>query len=374
MFRAAASIAASMALSAAIVTGVATAAGAESHSEHAVFIQTDSLSGNQVVAFSRDADGSLAEAGRYSTGGLGGLANGAVVDPLASQGSLAFDAGRHLLYAVNAGSNTVSVFRVRGTTLDLRDVVPSGGTFPASITVRHDLVFVLNAGGTGSVNGFRVEGTHLQPIGDGAQGLGLAPVNDTTQFLNTAGQIGFTPDGRQLVVTTKANGSHIDVLSVRPDGSLSAPVANTSWTPVPFAFVFGRDGTLQVVEAGASTLSTYSVHPDGTISHIGSVADGQAALCWIATDGSHLYGANAGSASVSRFSVDATGTPALEQQTAASTNPGSIDSAVTPDGSYLYVETGKNGTVDGFHINSDGTLTSIGSVTGLAGLEGIAVS
>ena len=92
----------------------------------------------------------MSAAGIYQTGGLGGVLNGSVVDHFASQGSLAYNAGQGLLYAVNAGSNTVSVFAVHGDALALQQVVWSGGAFPVSVAVHGDLVYVLNALGGGS--------------------------------------------------------------------------------------------------------------------------------------------------------------------------------------------------------------------------------
>jgi hypothetical protein len=97
---------------------------------HAVFVQTDNTSGNQVVAYHRAADGTLSPAGTYANGGV--LA-GSVVDHLASQGSLSYDPRHALLYAVNVGSNTVSVFAVKGDRLALRQVLSSGGSFPVSV-------------------------------------------------------------------------------------------------------------------------------------------------------------------------------------------------------------------------------------------------
>ncbi len=103
--------------------------------DHAVFVQTDNIAGNQVVAYHRAPDGTLTATGTYATGGLGGILAGSVVDHLASQGSLTYDQRHGLLYAVNAGSNTVSVFSVRGDRLTLIQVLASGGTFPVSIAV-----------------------------------------------------------------------------------------------------------------------------------------------------------------------------------------------------------------------------------------------
>jgi hypothetical protein len=81
------------------------------------------------------ADGTLTPAGSYATGGRGGILAGSVVDHTASQGSLSYDPRHGLLYAVNAGSDTISVFAVRGDRLALRQVLGSGGTFPETISL-----------------------------------------------------------------------------------------------------------------------------------------------------------------------------------------------------------------------------------------------
>ena len=171
----------------------------------------------------------------------------------------------------------------------------------------------------------------------------------------------------------KASTSSIDVFQVGHDGRLSAtPVVNPSATPVPFAFTFGS-GRLVDGEAGTSSVTTYIVGSGGTLSDPLSASDGQAALCWILRIGNVYYVSNTGSNNLSSFTVDSSGQPTLLQAVAATTNPGPIDLATS--GGYLYAETGTNGTVDEFAVNSDGTLTSIGTVAGLPpGLEGIAAS
>src|ERR1022692_4899763 len=155
---------------AAAVAGPASAATATTHdhfhfgAHHAVFVQTDNIAGNQVVAYHRGHDGALTLAGTYNTGGLGGVLSGSVVDHLASQGSLSYDQRHGLLYAVNAGSNTVTVFSADGDRLFLRQVISSGGTFPVSVAVHGDLVYVLNATSGGSVQGYWVVSGRLLPI------------------------------------------------------------------------------------------------------------------------------------------------------------------------------------------------------------------
>ena len=104
--------------------------------------------------------------------GLGGILAGSAVDHTASQGALAFDSRHNLLYAVNAGSNTVSVFAVLGDRLALIQVVPSGGTFPVSVAVSSDVVYVLNAENGGALQGYRVVLDHLLPLPGSTRQLG----------------------------------------------------------------------------------------------------------------------------------------------------------------------------------------------------------
>src|SRR5664279_4203271 len=86
-----------------------TSKGRDDGAGHVVFVQNDNLAGNQIAAYDRSRSGALSLAGTYETGGLGGKLDGSAVDHLASQGSLTYDRRHRELYAVNAGSNTVSV-------------------------------------------------------------------------------------------------------------------------------------------------------------------------------------------------------------------------------------------------------------------------
>jgi DNA-binding beta-propeller fold protein YncE len=340
----------------------------------AVFVQTDNTAGNRVVAYHRSHGGSLTWAGSYATGGLGGQLTGSVVDHLASQGSLTLDRRHGLLYAVNAGSNTLSVFSVQGDRLRLRQVLSSGGAFPVSVAVDGDLVYALNAENGGSVQGYRIFGGHLFPIRGSNRALGLDPTA-TPQFTNTPGQVAFTPDGSQLIVTTKANGNDIDVFAVHFDGRLSgSPVVNSEPATVPFAIAFDSAGHVVIADAGTNALSTFTLSPHGTLTLIDSVGSTQAATCWVALAKGFFYASNAGSATVSGYSASASGNLTLLGQT--STDAGTVDAAASPHGRFLYVRAGGNGVVDEFRTSAGGTLTEIGSVTvaGAVGGEGIAVS
>ena len=337
---------------------------------HPVFVQTDDASGNQVIAYRREPDGSLTLRHSYPTGGLGGALTGAAVDFTASQGALAYDPAHHTLLAVNAGSDDVSVFAVKGTSLRLLQVVDSGGSFPVSVTTHGRYAYVLNARDGGSVQGYVIADRRLHEVDSWNRTLGLDPAA-TPEFTHTPGQVGFTPSGRQLIVTTKANTNAIDVFRVHR-GRLSAdPVVNVKAGSVPFGFTFDPAGHLAVTETGIGALTMYSVHYDGTVTQLSSAPTGQAATCWVTDAGRFLYASNAGSASESGFSTAPDGTVTPLGQT--TTSPGTVDADATPDGRWLYVQGGAAGTVDGYRVNADGSLTAAGTVTvpNAVGGEGI---
>jgi DNA-binding beta-propeller fold protein YncE len=338
---------------------------------HAVFAATDNTSGNQVVAYYRASDGTLSPAGTYATGGLGGVLAGSVVDHLASQGSLSYDPGHALLYAVNAGSDTISVFAVNGDRLALRQVLSSGGSFPVSVAVHGDLVYVLNALNGGRLAGYRVLGGGLVPIPGSGRALGLNP-SASPQFTNTPGQVAFSPDGSQLIVTTKANGNDIDVFGVQFGGQLSAaPVVNSEPGTVPFAISFDVYGHLLIAEAGTNALATFTLAPSGTVSLVDAVGTGDSATCWVAPAGPFLFASSAGSASESGYSSSFGGR--LSLLGAATTDAGTVDASAAAGGRFLYVQTGGSGIVDEFAVGAGASLTEIGAVTvpGAVGGEGI---
>lgn len=356
---------------------IASPAGAVTthHHRHGdVFVQTDDPSGNSVVAYRRDRDGRLHEAATYATGGDGGVLAGSVVDHLASQGSLQYERRAGLVYVTNAGSDTITVFRVHGTQLRRVQIIGSGGSFPVSIAVHGHAVYVLDARDGGVVQGYLRFGDRLLRIPAWHRALGL-DASATPEFTHTPGQVAFTPDGRHLLVTTKANTNAIDVFGVDRFGGISRTPAVTSLPgAVPFAVSFDREGHAVVAEAGPNAVQTFTLRSDGGLVPVDTALTGQAATCWIVLAGRHAYVSNAGSGTVSGYDVSADGTLAAGAVT--STDGGTVDATVSQNGRYLYVQTGLNGIVDEFRIGRDGALTALGSVLvpDAVGAEGIAAS
>ena len=354
-----------------------------------VFVQSNDPDRNSILAFRRAADGKLTAAGEYPTGGRGGAQKDNPFDPLASQESLVFDRRSNLLIAVNAGSNSVTTFRVRDGRLTHPRTVGSGGEFPVSIAVSGRTVYVLNAGGATKVTGFRLGHDGLRPLAGSARKLGITNAA-VPLFTDSPPQVGFSPDGRHLLVTTKS-GNTIKVFAVAPDGRLSAkPVTTRSTGDVPFSFVFDRAGNLLVTEAAKSGVTSYKLRRNGTLDVITpSVESGQQVLCWIARAGKFFYGTNPGSSTISLYTVDGRGKVTLggkdgviapaggpeavaevaaaaaaavdepDAEPARAPGAGPIDLAATADGSLLYVQNTLAGTIEGFRVGTNGELTLV---------------
>ena len=334
-----------------------------------VYTSTNGAAGNEIRAFDRGTDGSLTPAGSFATGGAGTGVG------LGSQGAVILtDHGRRL-FAVNAGSDNITSFKVSPRGLRLRDVEPSSGDRPISLTVYGDLLYVLNAG-TDQISGFRVRG-----------GGDLEPLAGSTRNLSGAGtdpaQVEFSPDGDLLVVTEKAT-NRIDTFRVGRDGRAGPALSQPSAGQTPFGFAFDSGGNLIVSEAfggaeNASALSSYRVARDGAIAPISPVVrTEQTAACWVVVteNGRFAYTTNTGSGSVSSYAVGRDGSISLLESVAANTGAGSSPTDMALDGDrHLFVLSSGTGMVGSYRVRGDGSLAPVDVVGGLpAGTTGLAAS
>jgi 6-phosphogluconolactonase len=329
-----------------------------------VYVNDNTAGMNTIAAFERHADGTLtAEPGSPFVAGGAGTGAG-----LASQGALQVSPDGRFLIAVDAGSNQISVLRIRNDgslRLVRRGVVSSGGVLPVSIAIAGHLVYVANSGSGGSnYTGFRLH--H-----DGR----LEPITGSTVALPDGSQPGdvlFSGDGSKLAGTLVGT-SQIDSFTVGPDGLLTA--APGSPFPAqglgPFGSEFRPTDPDQLfvsnahnVGAGSGTVSAFRDSPDGTLTPIGSspFADQQTAPCWveITHDGRFLFTVNTGSGTISRYSIDRDGELTLLGSTpvAATGGVGAVDARLSPDGRFLYVDESRIGAVGEFAVNG-GNLTEL---------------
>jgi hypothetical protein len=320
----------------------------------AVYALTNQASGNAVAIYARAADGTLTAMGSVPSGGNGAGAG------LGSQGAITLSDDGRWLFAVNAGSNDISAFQVSPNGLTLASRVASGGVRPISLTVHGNVLYVLNAGADGNINGFTI----------GADGS-LAAISGSTRSLSGSGvgpaEVAFSPDGRWLVVTEKAT-SRLDVFAVGPDGVASTVTTSASAGGTPFGFSFGHRGELFVSEAAGSA-SSYLIGSDGQLTTAsGAVLTRQGAPCWavVTKNGKFGYTANAQGGSISGFAIGTDGSIGLidaDGRTAV-VGAGNIDLALSNNSRYVYQLTGTR-SITGFRIAADGHLTAVGTIGGL---------
>ena len=330
----------------------------------AVFALTNSPTGNAVVVFNRAEDGSLTPAGSYPTGGVGTGAG------LGSQDAVIVSDDRRWLIAVNAGSNSISSFRIDDTGLTLIDTKPSGGILPISVTLRGGLLYVLNAGVPNNVTGFRLTSRGRLNALEGS----TRPLSgDSTD----PAQVGFSDRGDTLIVTEKGT-NIIDTYAIDDDGRADGPYINVSAGPTPFGFAVGDRNTLLVSEAGdGGGASTYRID-DGRLDVVsGMIMTGQRAACWaiLTPNGRFGYVTNAGTGNISGVAVARDGSASLLNidGVTAVTGGNPTDLAMSGNGRYLYARVAALNEIAIFRIQSNGSLSARPALTGTpAGLAGLA--
>jgi 6-phosphogluconolactonase (cycloisomerase 2 family) len=330
-----------------------------------VYVDDNTAGSNTITGYDRLADGTLSPlpGSPFFAGGAG------TGTSIASQGAIQVSSDGRYLLAVDAGSNQISVLRIRpdGTLRLVGDgVVESQGSDPVSIAEHDGLVYVANAGtGDSNYTGFVLtRGGHLLHLPGSTFALpGAAQPGDVL----------FNATGTNLV-GTRVGTSQIDSFRVGPSGRL-VPAPGSPFAaqgPGPFGSEFRPTDPTQLFVSNAhggtnaGTVSAFSVAGDGTLSTIGAspFADHQTAPCWveITHDGRFLFTVNTAAADISSYAIAPDGTlTLLGNTTPGGLGAGSEDARLSPDGADLYVNETGAGVIGEFAVNG-GTLTPIGTV------------
>lgn len=331
-----------------------------------VYTMDNDPSSNNVLVFDRSPDGTLRGPKKFATHGQGSGGG------LGSQGSIISDG--EYVYVVNAGSNTISVLRIAGNNLKFVDKTSSHGERPTSLTVHGNVIYVLNAGGSGNISGFKL----------GLGGLNHIPFSDQPLSSSSAAaaQISFNQAGDQLVVTERAT-NRITTYPVNANGQAGPGTSFASAGVTPFGFEFSPDGDIIVSEAFggndlASAVSSYSLSNGGMIDLIdGPEATNQTAACWVVVthDGQFAYASNTGSNSVTGYRIrdgklwllNTDGITGL-------TGDGPIDMDLSPTSRFLYVVNARDNSISVLVRRYNGQLETVETISGLPdAVVGIAV-
>jgi 6-phosphogluconolactonase len=337
-----------------------------------VYVNDNRAGANAISAFDRHADGSLTpiSGSPFATGGAG-LGMGT-----ASQGSLQETPDGKFLLAVDAGSNQISVLRIRadgGLQAGPGGPFASDGKEPVSIAVDpvvgrngRDLVYVANSGAGGTnYTGFTL--TRRGRL------RALAGSTVTLPGGSAPGDVLFNANGTHLAGTRVGTGL-VDSFNVEVSGALAvaagSPFQAQGPGPLGAEFRPTRPSQLFVSNAhggaGNGTVSAFVDPISGTLASIGSgpFPDMQTAPCWveIAHDGQFLFAINTASSSISRYSIARDGALTLLGSTVLA-HPAEMtptDARLTPDGRILYVVDSGGLTVSAFAVRG-GDLTELAS-------------
>ncbi len=347
-----------------LLLGVATAlafpslAAARGHAhQHAVnsagnvYTETNQLT-NQVVVFKRSATGALEEMQRIGTGGAGSLGNQPFgQDFLDSNNAVELSGNGKLLFVVNAGSDSISSFRVghKGK-LKFADQKPSGGDNPTSVDTHKGLLYAFNVD-SNDISGFRYSKKgKLKPIANSTQQLATPNGTNSAGFPEPfADQVIFSPNGKVLIVPERLSNNfqgQLDTFAVDSDGRAGPVHSNASNGVIPFGLAWDNHGHLVVANGGPppnfspGSASTYGLSGT-TLTPIDNKTAGADATCWVVVtkDGKYAFMANqppGQPGSVSRFSISSSGQ--LTLLGVIPTSGAAADMALSRDSRYLYVQ------------------------------------
>ncbi|MBL7915286.1 MAG: beta-propeller fold lactonase family protein [Bacteroidia bacterium] len=325
-----------------------------------LYTQTNATGNNQVMIYRHTWTGALTYVGAVSTGGSG---NG---KSLSSQGALAIDRQQNRLFAVNAGSNSLSMFSIdpANGNLTLLDNEPLQAVTPVSVTVNGNYVYVVNEG-SNNIRGVEVVG-----------GNSLVLLSNSSKVLSSSGagpaQISFSPNGNYLHVTEK-NKNFIRTFAVNA-GGYAQPGTNTAAAgKTPFGFCYGRSNTLVVTHAeanaaGQSVGANYAGNNSNTLSVVnGSVATSQSGSGCVAGTifGRYAFVTNNISNNISSYYIAPSGNLVLVNGSAAATGNAPTDICLSNSNLFVYAINSGDGTISAYLRGVLGTLIPIGTTSGV---------
>ena len=352
-----------------------------------VYVGSDiqSANGNSIFAFQRAADGHLTAVpgSPFLTGGAGVQDSSLALGPYDSDQNVIVDQERKLLFAVNAGSDTVAVFHITSNgslTAVKGSPFPSGGTNPVSVGISGNLLFVVNKNG---------DFPRLSPVlpnyavfrvdSDGS----LSQIREATisVALGSSPSQALVASGRNLLFGADFFGGLLQAFKIREDGHLTqrSPVAlpdsEFENSPAPrLSLGLMTHPTLPYLYTGFVTinrLGVYRFDENGHLSFVRSVPNSGVAICWVRTNrsGRRLYTSNTGAFDTSTMSVYDSSDPARphEIQTITLLGQGNVRQfELSKDGRFLFALTSRfsnlipQGAGNALHILSianDGTMS-----------------
>jgi len=363
----------------------------------AVYTTSNNPAGNQVIVFTRAANGTLTQRKVVATGGKGIKGTAPFGFPIVdSSGSVNLTPDGKLLFVVNAGDNSVSSFAITASGPKLVQHVSSHGKLPISLTSSGDLLYVVNETSQ-NIFGWKFSSTgKLTPIAGSDRKLtAVTPKGKKDKVGVTAG-IGFANNGGVIVVTQRGlprTYGEIDTFVINKSGAAGTSQATaTPGIPNPFGFsasgkqILVSNAGLVATPSGAEpnpadptqfngTAATYNVSSSGKLKLVKNTSTNGRAACWLVVtkNGRWALVTNTlsdsvpdtftGKGGVSVMSVGHGGKMTLHGQGSLGGPGFPSDEALSSNDRYLYVVDpfimGGPSHIDVFKLGSDGSITHI---------------
>ena len=329
-----------------------------------LFTLSNQAAENKLLVYNRLSNGSLNYDTSYSLFGKG---TGAL---LGSANPLTTSTDGNWLFAVNAGSNSISSIDIRGSFPIIKDTIGTHGIKPVSIAVFSNLVYVLNQGGNGSICGFTYDGNgSLNYIPNSFLQLGSGPVNPA--------QISFNNDGTSLIVTEK-DSSNIDLIKLNNNGSVAGIQKFASFSSKPYGFVRNNNNYIFCSEALQNYFTVYKINTNSIDLVSTPISTTQTGACWVGLlpNQQFAYMLLAGTNCLTGFDVTSPSSPRLLNADGNSGSTGShpIEIVASKNSKLIYVLCSGTNSINVFNVSETGTLNSVEEKLGLpVGAVGLAL-
>lgn len=301
---------------------------------------TPAPEGNSILAFRRDDAGNLSPVpgSPFATGGAGVGNMDLVSGQRDSDQNLVLSSDGTRLFAVNSGSNDVSVFNILsdgGLVPVQGSPFPSNGFNPVSVGLAGNYLYVAHKGVEGGLPSY----TGLLVSADGR----LAPVFGATIEV----PVGSSPSqalvagGGSFLMGADFGSGLLQSFDILADGALaqhtpqSLPVDS-----VPLGLQEHPNQPLIYVGfVSTNELGVYSYDDAGDLTFLRAVENSGRAICWIALNsaGTCLYTSNTGDNSISSYNLADASRPVEIQRTVFESDGGPFQIGMDSTSTFLYV-------------------------------------
>ena len=354
-----------------------------------VYVESNNPACNTILAYHRSKDGSLTmlSGSPFATGGLG-ISPTTDLGPFDSDGNIITNPEHTLLFAVNGGSDSISVFDIADSgalTPVPGSPFPSGGSNPVGLGLKGDLLCVVNKSNNPdhparylpNYTTFRVNprGRLIAiPRAAISEDMGADP---TQALPSPLGNLVFGCDflgGALRSFGIASNGR------LAPRAIVAPPYyefADSGAPALPLGLaVHPTQPLLYVGFVTINRIGVYRYTAEGALHYVRSVPDSGSGVCWLLLnkDATRMYASNTGDPSISVY--DLTWNPAqpveiqkIHLRVTPGSNPGGYQFALDPSGKFLQVvaqqfamtSTVQANALHVFSVDGKGMLTEVES-------------